>query len=403
MLGILCSQLFWSQAVSNENNADSWLRAKNFYFTYLLSENANINSKLSERKDVQPMIKQRLNRFIASKNCKDKNCYISAFKWTDSEISGFMNAVSNLYDKDKDLQNLVGSQLLPSKTYGNNSSVSPKDYMKKAMLQDLTTMNYIIDVYGDAKQPNYPKIDSISFDIKNKNYPALLNGIREEMMSNKKVLSQPLYLTLTAAERLLEINDRWDAGQQMLLQEKENAEAVRKVKSTDFSKFTYSAILTLGAGPEVAGQKISPMGMLRARTAANHYFQGVAPFIILSGGRVHPYKTVFTEALEMKKYLVENLNVPAEAIIIEPLARHTTTNYRNAIRLMLAYGFPKDKMAVATSSASHLDAVQDMESRLLKELGYMPYVPGKRVAETLLEFKPLDASFTIDPDEPLDP
>lgn len=402
MLGILCSQLFWSQAVASEDRADSWLRAKNFYFTYLLSKNPELNSKFASHKDIQQLSQQRLKRFADSKNCKDKDCFINAFKWTDAEVANFSDAVSALYNSDKDLQRLVHNELVPSKAYGVNG-YSPKEYMKKALLQDLNAMNYVIDVYGNAKKPNYPKIDSIAFNVQNKYYPALLNGIREEMMSSEKVMKNPLYLTLTAAERLLEINDRWDAGQQMLLQKKENAEALRKVKSTDFSGFSYSAILTLGAGPEVAGQKISAMGMLRARTAANHYFQGVAPFIILSGGRVHPYKTMFTEALEMKKYLVEQLSVPADAIIIEPLARHTTTNYRNAVRLMLMYGFPKDKMAVATSSASHLDAVQDMESRLLKELGYMPYIPGKRVSETLLEFKPLEIAFTVDPDEPLDP
>lgn len=403
MLGILCSQLFCSQAISNQNTIDGWLKAKNFYFTYLFSENQKLSTTFNERPDIQSLSRQRLKRFTDSKNCKDKNCFISAYKWTDAEISSLANAASGFYDKNEDFRNLVAQQLMASSTYGEAQQNSAKDYMKKALLQDLSSMNYIIDVYGDAKPPNYPKIDSISFDVKNKYYPALLNGIREEIMSNKSTMSKPLDLTMTVAERLLEINDRSDAGQQMLLQEKENVAAVNKVKSTDFSKYPYSAILTLGAGPEIAGQKISPMGMLRARTAANHYFQGVAPFIILSGGRVHPYKTVFTEALEMKKYLVENLNVPADAIIIEPLARHTTTNYRNAIRLMLMYGFPKDKMAVATSSGSHLDAVQDMESRLLKELGYMPYIPGKRISETLLEFKPLDVSFTIDPDEPLDP
>ncbi|MBK8657099.1 MAG: hypothetical protein IPN20_25070 [Haliscomenobacter sp.] len=42
--------------------------------------------------------------------------------------------------------------------------------------------------------------------------------------------------------------------------------------------------------------------------------------------------------------------MPERAIIIEPHARHTTTNFRNSARLMYRYGIPFDKMALCTST-----------------------------------------------------
>ena len=82
------------------------------------------------------------------------------------------------------------------------------------------------------------------------------------------------------------------------------------------------------------------------RLAALQYAKGVAPFIVTSGGKVHPYKTKFCEATEMKRYLVEKLHIPANAIIVDPHARHTTTNMRNAARLIYRYGIPLIKPAL---------------------------------------------------------
>lgn len=105
----------------------------------------------------------------------------------------------------------------------------------------------------------------------------------------------------------------------------------------------------------------------------------------------------------MKKYLMEVLDVPEEAILIDPHARHTTTNLRNTARIMLSYGFPGDKPAIVTSSKPHIDAVENMADRCLKELGYVPYDLGKRLNDVVIEFRPRPEAFTIDPDEPLDP
>ncbi len=77
--------------------------------------------------------------------------------------------------------------------------------------------------------------------------------------------------------------------------------------------------------------------------AVKRYRQGLAPLLLVSGGAVHPKRTPYNEALEMKKELMNVYGIPARAIIVEPHARHTTTNFRNAARLVYRYGIPADK------------------------------------------------------------
>lgn len=402
-LTALALLLFWQNGVSqlqiSSKNPQDVVIGKNYYLTYLISQNGDVQKKISAIPAVKSVLNAREARFVSSKNCKTADCYYQAFKWIDGEIATLASSISSA--KIPALRSEILETLKKSNAYNVLEKAKDDDVLKNALLQDFTAMNKVIDIYAAGSKPNYPKIDSISFDVKDKNYVQLLDGVRQEIVSEK--VENPLMLTPIAAARFLEINERWDTALMTALTEKENTATQRKIKLTDFNKYPYSAILTLGAGPEIAGQPISPGGMLRARTAANLYREGMAPFIIVSGGRVHPYKTRSVEALEMKKYLVEMLGIPSDAVIIEPLARHTTTNFRNAARLMLEYGIPEDKMAVSTSSVSHLDAVEKMEKRNMDELGYMPYVLGKRIGESALEFRPLRVAFRIDADEPLDP
>jgi DUF218 domain len=93
-----------------------------------------------------------------------------------------------------------------------------------------------------------------------------------------------------------------------------------------------------GFGPDRMGWDLSPQGRLRVEVAARRYKDGQAPLILVSGGYVHPNQTADCEALEMKKSLIDDYGVPADSIIVEPHARHTTTNLRNAARLMYRYG-----------------------------------------------------------------
>jgi len=401
-LSIAITLQTFSAQEKQPQSPQEWEIYRKYYLIYSLRNNTPLLQELHKDPVVQTMLNDRNKRFEAGKDCLTTDCLIDALKWKESEIIVLNNKFQDLFTKSKSFQNFIENTLHPSRKYSKPESINPKEYLQKALLQDLTAMNNVIDIYGAGKKPNYPDIDSISFNVKDKNYIELLRNVRFDVAADteKNAFDQ----TLLSAIRLLEVNERWGASQLEPLTKTENKEAYDKVKKTDFSKYPYASLLILGAGPQVYGQKISPMGMLRSRQALRAYQKGLAPFIIVSGGRVHPFKTQYTEAVEMKRYMVDVLGIPASAIIIDPFARHTTTNVRNAGRMIMDYGFPKDKWSLVSSSKTHIDYVEKtMDKRSIKELGTVPYIIGKRINDLLLEYKPTADAFIINPAEPLDP
>jgi hypothetical protein len=148
------------------------------------------------------------------------------------------------------------------------------------------------------------------------------------------------------------------------------------------------------------------MGHIRLEIAADLYARGMAPYLIVSGGNVHPNRTPFNEAVEMKRILVSDYGVPADRVLIEPHARHTTTNLRNSARLLIAAGFPKDKPALVVSDPRTIAYIGSavMAERNLREMGIQPgkLAPGPN--RFSLRFAPDAIAFQEDAaDDPLDP
>ena len=135
------------------------------------------------------------------------------------------------------------------------------------------------------------------------------------------------------------------------------------------------------------------------------YQEKKAPLIIVSGGHAHPFRSPFAEAIEMKKELIARYHIPEERILIDPHARHTTTNLRNATRLMIAYQIPIDRASLVVTNNMHSQYTGDIRfaERCLEELGYLPAVIQKRLNATTLEFLPNLESLQQNPLEPLDP
>lgn len=161
----------------------------------------------------------------------------------------------------------------------------------------------------------------------------------------------------------------------------------------------------LGAGPDDLLTPLSARGKLHVKVAAQRYFDGQAPFIIVSGGAVHPRETRHVEAVEMRRALIERYKVPAHAILIEPYARHTTTNLRNAARLLISMKAPMDRHALVLSDPRHISYVESAEfaARNQKELGYQPGKIGKRTSPFDVAFLPSQDVSRVDPLDPLDP
>lgn len=383
------------------NNA---VQYKNYYLLTLFKQLPGLNKMLKEN-SVLKKIADAKNAQVneALKTCKaDISCYTNALKFSTEEITAIGQELSNSYKENNELGKLVSNHLIASGCYNLYANENPKNLLIKAWEQDANALNYTIGVYVAGNKPNYPKIDSISFSLKDKEYAELTaaNASLALQGQNELFFEPALNFALVA----LELNERNDAADYEPMISGVNQPAISQIKKTDWKKYPYSVILVPGAGPEDKETALSAGGMIRCRLAAIQYLKGQAPFIVVSGGRVHPYKTKFSEAFEMKKFLMETLQIPESAIIMEPHARHTTTNMRNCVRLMFRYGIPVDKPAmVSTVKSQSYYITTVLLERCKKELGYYPYQNGKRLSDTESEFFPNTTSLQIDFDEPLDP
>lgn len=373
---------------------------KAYYFTALLHEFKGVDSMICHNPVLKKMGEEKLQRLLEARTSQDR---VEAMKFSVQEIAEAGNVLAQLYKPGNPLDQLLTMHVIPSGCYQQYKEKGAA-LIQKIWQQDAEGMNYAVDVYAAARKPNYPQIDSIGFYVHGKRFveeilPTCQQNVAFEVSAHPAFYAIPM----AAVNVLLDVNDRRQSVDYEPLCDTENKEAYAQVRQMDWTNYPYTAILVLGAGPEEPNVSISPEGKLRAAYAAMLYRRHQAPFIIVSGGRVHPYHTPYNEAFEMKKYLREVWQVPESAIIIEPHARHTTTNFRNAARIMFRNGFPLEKPAVVTSSFSHLNFVEDMGARCLHELGYVPYRLGKRLTERMLEFFPLQESLIIQPVEPIDP
>nr|WP_315221384.1 YdcF family protein [uncultured Duganella sp.] len=318
---------------------------------------------------------------------QDTACVLGASLWTDAEISDFASRAAKA----------------PATTW--RKSTLADDGAQAQVARELRGLNSIIQVYGQGSAPRYPLVDG-PIDAPGSN---LFNAAVKDALALAKAGEDdpllPLDPSLPLALALLDANDRADAVAFEPLDLAHNGGALGRSGIIDWKLYRYSAIIIPGIGPENVGMALSARGKWNVRLAAKRFADGEAPFIIFSGASVHPKGTRFVEAVEMRKALIERFGVPAESIIIEPYARHTTTNLRNVTRRLIAMGAPldKDSLIVTYTNQSRYIESQEFASRNLKELGYLPGTVGARLSPTELTFRPSPKSLRIDPADPLDP
>jgi len=384
-------------------NSEDWVQTKNYYLLTLLEQDKESSRLLIADAELAKITQNKLSALKASLNCKEVTCFTENLKFTDAEIKTVSNRLTQLYRSGNALDRLVKTRLIPSGTYVLYRDLSPTELLVKAWEQEAAGVNYAIDVYAGGKKPNYPQIDSISFNIKDKRYPTLLYDAVTVLLGDLKKDDLFFEPALHAALLYLQMNGRQDASADEPMTLTVNKAAADRVKNIKWNNYKYTLILVPGAGGGDLTTALSAEGMLRCRLAVQQYQKGAAPFILVSGGKVHPYKTKYCEAEEMKKYMLETLHVPEDVILIDPHARHTTTNIRNGARLIFRYKMPFDKPCLTVTDKSQTDYITNMAGRCEKELKYVPYKLGSRISDTSLEFYPLIQSLQINPYEPLDP
>jgi hypothetical protein len=168
---------------------------------------------------------------------------------------------------------------------------------------------------------------------------------------------------------------------------------------------TFDAILVPGYTPldqTTPLTEIHPIAVERLVIALEELRAGRAPIVVVSGGNVHPEGTPVNEALQMKAWLLAR-GVSPDRVIVEPCARHSHTNLRNAGRFLLAHGLSRAVIVTSRDQAMYFGRprTSTFDARCLSDLGY---VVGalQELDEHRVSFSP--SGRTFDPGaDPLDP
>ncbi|UAK25771.1 YdcF family protein [Sphingomonas nostoxanthinifaciens] len=305
-------------------------------------------------------------------------CVLQAARWTDEERDTIAQAASR-----------------------SGSHAAPDDGAPAGVMREIGGINAVIGVYGQGAPARYPKIDGPDPQQIAANAAAAVSMAEAGRDDPTTALDPSIGLALA----LLDANDRDEAIAFEPLDARFNAAAMARAKTLDWAHYRYTAIIVPGIGPEDPATPLSALGKLNVRMAAKLWREGRAPFILFSGGTVHPRGTRHAEAIEMAHALAERFGVPENAILVEPYARHTTTNLRNATRRLAALGAPLDRPALISTNPDQSRYIEGVvfAQRNQHELGYQPGRVGARLSPTELEFQPSALSLRVDPMDPLDP
>jgi hypothetical protein len=381
---------------------------KNFYLLTVINNHPDAESLIRQDNVLSGLLSARvaLLKKHVNDTCSFPSDLLADFKYTKADSVKIDGAINMLYSANPNVfDKIINSDLRPCGYYQRFASLSNKELLLKAWGQYIYGINYIIDQFGLGKKMRYPRIDTPNYVVTSRYYRTVLKdifGLLDEQTDDMKLFYQP---SLAIAMHLMDANDRDEPARFEPMEQKENKKAFDRIKQIQWNKYTYAAIVIPGNGPEIYTTPISPDNKIHCDAAAMRYLKGLAPFIITSGGYCYPFRGPYCEAIEMKKYLMSKYGIPEDAIIVDPHARHTTTNFRNANRLIIRYGIPVTKPSLFVTSKSQHDYVMKdaFDMRNTHELGYLPYRDKKSISNEDIVYYPVMECLHMDPLDPLDP
>lgn len=381
---------------------------KNFYLLTVIHNTPAVKQLLKQDAALQTILRQRVNLIKAhtQDTCRTPVSLVTGFRWSPADSLQVITAMQTLYAQNKGaFDKLIDSHLRPSGTYQRFVGMTNSELWARAWGQYVLGINYTIDQFGLGKKMRYPRIDSANYPVNGRYYRTVLKDLFAYLAEQADTMTLFYQPSLAVAMQLMDANDRDEPARHEPMEQRDNQKAFVQAKQTNWKAYKYAAIVVPGKGPELATTPLSPLNKMRLDLVAGRYRKNWAPFIVVSGGYCYPFRGPYAEAVEMKRYLMQKHAIPEAAIIIDPHARHTTTNLRNANRLMIRYGFPTDKLCVFTTTQSQTDYVNNaaFDERNRRELGYLPYRDKKRISPHDIEFYPTLESLHMDPYDPLDP
>lgn len=389
---------------TEENFPGSVIVSKGFPLFEKLKDSKEFRNTLQNYQALNDLKNQRLSNVSAAlEECQDVACYVSALQWTEDEIEKVGQQLTELHDSSDSFQKLA-DVLREDGFYILYEDSDDATLIREAWKNASEGTNYVLDVYLKGEDPIYPTIDSVSYNVDHGRFIQVVGNEIDSLVQQQSEESLFFELPLQAALKALELNGRDEAARYEPLNEGYNQKPFDRIDEVSWDSYDYSMIMIPGQGPQERGVILDSLGIKKMHLALERYEKGLAPYMVVSGGHVHPYKTRFCEAVEMKKYLMEEFDIPDEAIFIEPHARHTTTNLRNVSRMIFRFGMPADKpVLIVTSSGQNRYINGNMEKRALEELSYRPYENLKKLDDHESEFLPVETSLQANPFDILDP
>ncbi|WP_158962545.1 YdcF family protein [Myroides fluvii] len=409
-LMLLLVSLAWGTTSSAQehhtNETVERLKESNFYFLNQILKNKTVSDQLKKNKVLAEWTASQREALAQHENLKEiqeASQVVAPYLFSTETINLIVQAF-DLSQGQTAIQTLIQEMKLSGK-YANYATLTDKAFLEQVLRLNLEGLNHTLAVYGKGSDPYYPNIDAVSYDVNSNYYQRTLLYWSSHLMKNDKV--NPLFFerSLNYALYLMYANHRDEGVRYEPLDEKYNATAQAYAQEVNFKEYPYNTLIVLGDGPTNYRDPLSALGKLNLEIAVAQYKQKKAPFIIVSGGHVHPNRTATCEAIVMKDELMRIYGIPEKAIIVEPYARHTTTNLRNATRLMLRYGFDLTQKSMIVSHYNHIRMIHDdkFKKRFIQELGYLPGEFIEIEQGELLEYYPVKVMTHINPLEPLDP
>lgn len=408
---IFCGILTCTQASANvvknmTASRHAVMKNKLFYFFTIIESESKAAKALKKNKALREISKAQLDRTRKSlDHCKSGKCIAASIQWSDEEIKAAGTELLKSLKNEK-TRNKIVEKLKESGHYNLYHHLIDTAFIRTVWENNAHGINRIFSVYlGGTPPKRYAPIDSISYNQDDPVFVEMVNTALTAEATKMKNGSTPFFkFPLEASLTVLYINGRDEAARyEPLTAGYYNALAFEQAKHTDWSAYKYTVLLVPGFGPEKEGVRLHEKGIARCKMAAERFKKGMAPFIIVSGGHVYPFRTPICEAIEMRRYLTEELDIPREAIIIEPHARHTTTNIRNATRLLYKFDMPDTKLGLVVTDSAQTEMIKNLAPRCIRELGYVPYEKVNVLNDNEVEFVPSMQAFQINLEDVLDP
>ena len=178
--------------------------------------------------------------------CKDTRCVTESLKFSDQEIKTVGGRLSALYQDGNALGKLVEQKLVTSGAYSLYNGLDRNELLLKAWKQDAEGINHAIAVYAEGIKPNYPDIDSISFNVHQKGYEQFAVYAASMVLQEAENSNLFFSSSMDAALLFLDLNERYDAATYEPMNIAINKLALQKSKEIQWNNYSYTLILIPG-------------------------------------------------------------------------------------------------------------------------------------------------------------